>query len=167
MRIYNYAAFARVFELGVTKPNMTKIAKALFEPIISLDGVVNRVGNPYVIDPKCAKTWSEQSADIPENIKEAAMRSDLIEHIEGYFDDNIIDEVVSQTKSYAMYSELLKLIKDSDLDQKLQEELLNIYDSGDLPDFLGKAFLYSLNGAQRYRGNFEHLHTSWSGGCRR
>lgn len=95
MRIYNYAAFARVFELGVTKPNMTKIAKTLFEPIISLDGVVNRVGNPYVIDSKYAKTWYEQSADIPENIKEAAMRSDLIELIPGYFDDNIIDEVVS------------------------------------------------------------------------
>ena len=41
MQIYNYAAFARAFELGVTKPNMTKVAKALFEPIVDLDGVVN------------------------------------------------------------------------------------------------------------------------------
>lgn len=77
MQVYNYAAFARAFELGVTKPNMTKIAKALFEPIVSLDSVANRVGNPYVIDSKYAKAWYESSSDIPENIKKAAVREDL------------------------------------------------------------------------------------------
>lgn len=28
MQVFNYGAYARAFELGVTKPNMTKIAKA-------------------------------------------------------------------------------------------------------------------------------------------
>lgn len=144
MQVYNYAAFARVFEIGVTKPNMTKIAKALFEPIVSLDGVVNRVGNLYVIDSKYAKTWYEQSADIPENIKQAATRTDLLSEIGAYFNDNIIDEIVTQTKAAAMYSALLKLIRNSDLEQTLREELLELYSSGEQPDFLGKAFLYSL-----------------------
>lgn len=85
MQVYNYAIFTRAFELGVTKPNMTKIAKALLEPIVSLDGVVNRVGNPYVIDSKYAKAWYESSSDIPENIKKAAVREDLLDSIGAYF----------------------------------------------------------------------------------
>lgn len=144
MLVYNYAAFARIFELGVTKPNMTKIARALFEPITMLDGVVNRAGNMYVINSKLAKSWYEQSTDIPENIKKAATREDLLDNIGAYFNDNIIDEVVSSTNAPAMYSELLKLIRNSELDDTLRNELLKLYDSGEYPDFLGKAFLYSL-----------------------
>lgn len=144
MQVYNYAAFAKVFEIGVTKPNMTKIAKALFEPIVSLDGVVNRVGNLYVIDSKCAKAWYDQSTDIPENLKVAATRPDLLSEIGAYFNDNIIDEIVTQAKASSMYSELLKLIRNSDLEQTLRNELLELYNSGEQPDFLGKAFLYSL-----------------------
>lgn len=59
MRVYNYAAYARVLELGISKPNMTKIAKALFKSIVEMEGVVNRVGNPYVITPTEAKNWYE------------------------------------------------------------------------------------------------------------
>ncbi|MBS5544373.1 MAG: hypothetical protein KHX49_00200 [Lachnospiraceae bacterium] len=144
MQVYNYAAFAKVFELGVTKPNMTKIAKVLFEPIVSLDGVVNRVGNLYVIDSKYAKAWYEQTTDIPENIKQAATRQNLLDNIGAYFNDNIIDEVVSETKAAAMYSALIRLIRNSDLADDLRDELFQLYDSGELPDFLGRAFLYSL-----------------------
>lgn len=144
MQIYNYAAFARVFELGITKPNMTKIAQTLFEPIIQLDGVFNRAGNPYSIDSKSAKAWYNQDADIPENIKNAAQRSDLVDTIPGYFYDNIINEIVKPPKDSIMYSKLRELIIKSDLDQSLKAELLNIYDSKDYADFLSKAFLYSL-----------------------
>lgn len=52
MRIFNYAAYAEAFELGVSKPNMTKITKALFEPIVRFDGVVNHVGNLYTINQR-------------------------------------------------------------------------------------------------------------------
>lgn len=144
MQVFNYAAYARAFELGVTKPNMTKIAKALFEPIISLDGVVNRAGNLYVIDSKYAKAWYEQSSDIPENIKKAATQTDMIDGIGAYFNDNIIDEVISPMQASAMYSAMFKLIRNSDLQQSVKDELLQLYDSGQQPDFLGKAFLYSL-----------------------
>ena len=144
MQVYNYASFARVFELGVTKPNMTQIAKVLFEPIISLDGVVNRAGNPYVIDSKYAKSWYEQRTDIPKNIKKAAFRGDLLDNIGAYFNDNIVDEIVTQTQSSAMYSALLKLIRNSKLEQSLKNELLQLYDLGEYPDFLGRAFIYSL-----------------------
>ncbi|MDD6385772.1 hypothetical protein [Lactobacillus equicursoris] len=67
MQVFNYAAYARVFELGVSKPNMTKIARALFEPIFQLDGLVNHVGNIYTMNSKLAKSWYQQRSDIPEN----------------------------------------------------------------------------------------------------
>ena len=52
MRIFNYANYYKAFELGVAKPNMTKITRALFEPIVSQEDVVNRNGNPYVVESK-------------------------------------------------------------------------------------------------------------------
>ena len=109
MQIYNYAAFARVFELSIIKPNMTKIAQILFEPIIQLDGVFNHAGNPHNIDSKCAKAWYNQDADIPENIKNAAQRFDLVDMIPGYFYYNIIDEIVKPPKAYIMCTDLKKL----------------------------------------------------------
>lgn len=72
MRVYNYASFAKVFSKGIIKPNMTKIAKILFEPVISLGDCVNRHGEPYTIDNKSASLWYKQEADIPGNLKKAA-----------------------------------------------------------------------------------------------
>lgn len=91
MQVFNYASYARAFEFGVSKPNMTKIAKALFEPIVGAEGVVNRAHNPYVIDSKYAKAWYQQDQDIPENIKKAAGRQDIIDGIGDYFASYILD----------------------------------------------------------------------------
>lgn len=157
MKVYNYAAFARVFELGVTKPNMTKIAQALFEPIVCLDGVFNRVGNLYVIDSKYAKSWYDQSSDIPENIKKAATRKDFLDTIGAYFNDNIVDKIVTQPQSAAMYSALLRLIRNSNIEQSLHDELLQLYSMGEYPDFLGKAFAYSLIADNTVRSSDEPI----------
>lgn len=71
MCTFNYATYARTIELGIASPNMTKIAQALFELVISHEGVVNQHGNPYNIDPKQAKAWYEQTRGILANIKTA------------------------------------------------------------------------------------------------
>lgn len=55
MQYFNYASYAKAFEKGISDPNMTMIAKALFEPIISADHVLKRKGNIYVIDSKYVK----------------------------------------------------------------------------------------------------------------
>ena len=144
MRVYNYASFARAFEKGVSKPNMTKIAKALFEPIIDLDGVVNRVGNPYVIDSTYAKNWYEQTTDIPENIKRAAGRQDLIDNIGDLFWEHVIDPIVNQMQETEMYTALTSLILDSDLEKEKKDELIELYNDNERPDFLGRAFLYAV-----------------------
>lgn len=144
MRVYNYASFARAFEKGVSKPNMTKIAKALFEPIIDLDGVVNRNGNLYTIDSTYAKNWYEQSTDIPENIKKAAGRLDLINKIGDLFIDKVIDPIVNPMQETEMYTALTSLILDSDLEQEQKDELMDLYNDNERPDFLGRAFLYAV-----------------------
>ena len=144
MRVYNYAAYAKVFEKGVPNPNMTVIAKVLFEPIISMDGVVNRVGNPYVITPTYAKNWYEQHTDIPENIKRASGRPELVNSIADYFSDKIIDVVINQMLESVVYSAMLTLIRDSDLEDDQKQELLDYYTENERAEFLGKAFLYSV-----------------------
>ncbi len=146
MRTFNYAAYARTIELGIASPNMTKIAQALFEPIISHASVVNHRGNPYNIDPKQAKAWYEQTKGIPANIKTAAGLPDIVNSIGDYFSEHIIDELVNQMKEATMYSAMVSLIRDSDLDDESKRELLKCYEDGDRAEFLGRAFLYALVG---------------------
>lgn len=50
MRYFNYANYAKTIEIGISNPNMTKIATTLFEPIINRSDVLNQKGNPYHID---------------------------------------------------------------------------------------------------------------------
>lgn len=146
MRTFNYAAYARTIELGIASPNMTKIAQALFEPIISHEGVVNHLGNPYNIDSKQAKAWYEQTKGIPANIKTAAGLPEIVNSIGDYFSEHIIDELINQMKETAMYSAMLSLIRDSDLSDEPKQELLKCYEDGDRAEFLGRAFLYALVG---------------------
>lgn len=146
MRVYNYAAYAKVLELGVSKPNMTKIAKALFKPIVEMEGVVNRAHNPYVITPAMAKSWYEQGTDIPPNIKIAAGKPEIVNGIGDYFSDEIIDNLINQMQESQMYSEMIKLIKESDLQQDQIDELLKLYADNDRAEFLGRAFLYAVVG---------------------
>lgn len=144
MRVYNYASFARAFEKGVSKPNMTKIAKALFKPIVDLDGVVNRNGNLYTINETYAKNWYQQITDIPENIKIAAGRPELVNSIGDYFMEEIIDTLVNQMQETEMYTALTSLILDSDLEKEQKDELMKLYNDNERPDFLGRAFLYAV-----------------------
>lgn len=143
MEVYNYVSYAKAFELGVSNPNMTKIAKALFKPIIDLDGVVNRSGNMYTIDSKNAKSWYEGGA-IPEGIKNAAGRQELFDSIGDYFASYILGVVTNPAKECVMYSAMFKLIRNSDLEQEQKNELLNLYEKGEKPEFMGLAFIYAI-----------------------
>lgn len=143
MQVFNYASYARALEFGVSKPNMTKIAKALFEPIVGAEGVVNRAHNPYVIDSKYAKAWYQQDQDIPENIKKAAGRQDIIDGIGDYFASYILDVVTNQMQEAMMLAKLIALVRDSDLLREQKEELLQYYEE-DHAEFLGRAFLYAV-----------------------
>lgn len=144
MGVFNYATYAKKLEIGISKPNMTKIAKALFEPIIIQDGVVNQAGNPYTIDSKQAKFWFEQTKDIPGNIKTAAGNADLVNGIGDYFSEHIVDELINQNKEAAMYSAMVTLVRNSDLEKDEKELLLQFYSDGDRAEFLGRAFLFAV-----------------------
>lgn len=127
MRVYNYASFAKVFSKGIIKPNMTKIAKILFEPVISLGDCVNRHGEPYTIDNKSASLWYKQEADIPGNLKKAANDGRVYKGIGKYFTDEVLDKVLSGVKADDMVAELLNLIKESDLSEMEKGDLNKLY----------------------------------------
>lgn len=146
MRVFNYSNYAKTLEIAIIKPNMTKIAKALFEPIISKDFVLNHVGNKYTLDSKQAKAWYNQVTDIPKNIKNAALNPEIFYSIADYFNIKIIDELINKMLEESMYSEMIGLIYDSDLSSSIKNELFEYYNNGDTDEFLGKSFLYSIVG---------------------
>ena len=143
MMVYNYASYARSFELGVSNPNMTKVARALFEPIFSLDGVTNRNGNPYCMNSTLAKDWYNHK-NIPENVKNAAGQQKLINSIGDYFASYILGVVTNQNQESQMYLSMLKLVSNSDLPKDQINELSSMYNDGEKPEFLGRAFLYAV-----------------------
>lgn len=144
MRIYNYASFIEVFSKGVVKPTMTKVAKILFEPVISFSDCVNRYGEPYHIDNKSASLWARGEADIPVNLKKAVDNRHVYNGIGKYFSDEILDKVLIGVKTDEVMSGLIDLIHDSDLSPLEKEDLQKLYDDNDLGGFLGKAFLFAI-----------------------
>lgn len=149
MRVFNYANYARVFEYGMLNPNMTEVAKVLLEPIINRDGVVNQSGNPYTVDSQTAISWYKKKANIPRNIQIAASDQNLIDSIGDEFASNILGVATSPNKEPKMYSEMVKLVRESDLAQDAKDELLRLYSDGDRPEFLGRALLFALAGDNR------------------
>lgn len=146
MRIFNYANYYKAFELGVAKPNMTKITRALFEPIVSQEDVVNRNGNPYVVESKYSKAWCNQDTDIPENIKVAAGKQEIVEEIGAYFNDHIVDNLINRMQESQMYSALLNLVNNSNLQNDQKTQLKDYYSSGDRVEFLAQSFLFAVVG---------------------
>lgn len=151
MREFNYANYAKTIELGIPNPNMTMIAKCLFEPLITQPGVVNHYGNPYNIDSKQAKAWYNQKNDIPVNLKKAAGNLELINSIGDYFSDNVIDELTINLKESQMHIAMNNLIRQSNLADSQKTKLLKIYDDGDMAEFLGRAFLYAVVGDNKIK----------------
>ena len=109
MKVFNFAAFAKVFETAMEHHNMTKLAQTLFEPIVSQDFVVNSRGNIYSITPREASDWYNQRKDIPRNIKKAAKDSRIYNHIARYFADDSIQELINPIKETKMHEELLSI----------------------------------------------------------
>lgn len=144
MQIFNYASYIRAFENGVSNPNMTYIARALFEPIFNAENVYNRSGYPYVMTSTMAKAWYDQTADIPKNIKKAAGRQDIIDSIGDYFAADILGEVTNQNKESQMYLAMSALVEDSNLAPDQKGLLMQLYQDGDRPEFLGRAFLFAI-----------------------
>lgn len=70
----------------------------------------------------------EQSSDIPANIKSAAGLPDIVNAIGDYFSDEIINGLINQMKESEMYSAMITLIKDSDLNSNQKQELLQYTD---------------------------------------
>lgn len=144
MHYFNYANYAKTIEIGISNPNMTKIATSLFEPIINMPYVLNQKGNPYHIDSKHAKAWYDQDADIPGNIKKVAGNMDIINATVDHFSGKILDGLINRFLESKMYSNMIKLIKESDLSQDVQNELLRLYEDGETAEFLAKGFLHSI-----------------------
>lgn len=98
MRYFNYANYAKTIEIGISNPNMTKIATTLFEPIINRSDVLNQKGNPYHIDSKQAKSWYDKVKDIPGPLKRAAGNQDVIGCVIDYFSESVIDTLINPLK---------------------------------------------------------------------
>lgn len=144
MKTYNFASFAKVFETAMEHQNMTKLVQTLFEPIVSQKFVVNSRGNTYSITPREASDWYKQRRDIPKNIKKAAKDPRIYNHIESYFADTSIQELINPIKETKMHEELISLIMDSDLSKDDKSDFEKIYADANYELFLGKAFLHAI-----------------------
>ena len=144
MKLFNYGEFSRVFSIAMGTRYKTKLTKTLFKPIIEQEDVLNRFGEPVNIDSTTAKRWCDNSEDVPQNIKIAAGRDVIAECIGDYFSTYVLGVITNDAKQDEMILAMLELVSNSSLDSTRVNELRALYDDCEYPDFLGKAFLYSL-----------------------
>lgn len=153
MKIFNYSNYAKTFEEGLEKKNMTEMTEKLFTPII--DGKVAQVynanGEPYLILPKTAKNWCDGTRDIPQQIKKAIKNEEIIEYVKTYFESKIVNEYLSPFKAAAMYEKMAELVNVSSLHSSAKQELISYYDSKNYSLFLSVAFLHAISQDNKLR----------------
>lgn len=149
MKVFNYSNYAKIISLGMTRINMTRIAKELFQPIVSRDDVLNQNEESYLIDSRLAGFWYKKQKEIPKRIKDATSIPDIVGSIGDYFEENILGTLINDLEEKKVVDEMAKLIQFSDLSIDKQEELLEYYKNDDVSEFLGRSFLYALLGENK------------------
>jgi hypothetical protein len=128
----------------MAKPKNIRVTKLLLGLIVENEDVVNSGGALYNINDNYVSLWWNQREDIPAPIKEAAASLKIISEATDYFDNKVIN-ALSPQKEPDMYSTLLELIQsDTSMSTDIKDNLLTLYNSNELSQFLAETFLYAV-----------------------
>lgn len=86
---------------------------------------------------------------VPDDIKLASSKTDVIEHVYVYFSNRVMEDL-NQNLKYDTYEKILRLVENTkDIASLKKKELLSFYDSQAYDRFLAEVFLYVLGRENR------------------
>jgi hypothetical protein len=140
----NFASYAKAIKKGMAKPKNIEVAKLLLGLIVENENVVNSDGGVYNINDNYVSLWWNQHEDIPGPIKIAAASTEIMSEATDYFEERVLT-ALSPQKEADTYSALLELIeRDSNMSRETRNNLISLYNSNELSQFLAETFLYAV-----------------------
>lgn len=140
----NFASYAKAVKDGIAKTTQIGVTKLLLRLIVDNEKVVNSQGEQYNITSYYVNKWWNEYEDIPAQIKKAAASPEIISEATDYFENKIIN-ALSPQKELDAYSTILTLINsDISIAPNIRNNLISLYNSNELSQFLAETFLYAV-----------------------
>lgn len=140
----NYSSYAKAIQKGMAKAKNIEVTRLLLKFIVEKENVVNSKGELFNINDSYNSLWWNQHEDIPVPIKESAASPEIISEATDYFEEKVITALSPQKEPDA-YSTLLELIEsDTTMASEIKDNLMSLYNSNELGQFLAETFLYAV-----------------------
>ena len=156
MTVINYSSFAQALEKGMSRRNMTKEAKVLFDFMCNHEDVVHKritksdlkSGNTdrhYHVPDKESIEWFRGQHDVAETLKDGAGDNSIIAEAPKHFDEKVLVGLLNPQKVEQAVNAVKELvINDETLDDNLRQIWLEECANGDEGAFLAHVFLYAV-----------------------
>ncbi len=155
MDILNFSSYAHAIEKGIANPKQIEIIQMLLGFIVNKPDVLNKNGDQYNLDDnQTLNRWWKQTEELPKNIKDAAVRADIIAEANDYFDAEVWPKL-NPPKEEDTYEELLSLIKQQDMADITKEKLISLYNNEELSEFLAQTFLYAIQNKNKVKSKIQ------------
>lgn len=141
----DYQSFLAEIVKGMPQKSIKRATEALLGVIIDREDVANKSNNPYVVTDQSALKWKNNNA-VPPGIKRGAGINEVISGIGDYYEENLLsNKVISALNEQDVADNIAKLLTDDkNISDDRKNELLELYDSGVIGEFLGQTFLYVI-----------------------
>lgn len=156
MAVINYSSYAQAVEKGMSKRNMTGMAKVLFAFMCNHEDVVQRritkadekrgdMDVHYSVPDGEAIEWYRGLRDVSETLRNGAGNTDIIAEAPGYFEEHVLTDLINPQKEEQAIKAVKELVSEAEnLDDNLRKSWLDECDNGDIGAFLAHVFLYAV-----------------------
>lgn len=156
MTAINYSSYAHAIEIGMNRPRMIGIAKALFEFMCDHEDVVKRritksdieKGNTntrFIIRNADAGEWYHGRHDVAEALRIGAGDADINSEAPGHFEKLIENGTFNPQKLEQMISAVKELVLNAqNIEEEFRTQLLEECAERDDGAFLAHVFLYAV-----------------------
>lgn len=156
MASINYSLFAQSLEKGMSRRNMTGMAKILFAFMCDHKDVVKRritksdiergnIDTQYSVPDKESIQWFRGEHDVAETLQDGVGNNDIIAEAPKYFEDHVLNGLLNPQKVEQAINSVKELVlNDETLDNNLKQIWLDECENGDEGAFLAHVFLYAV-----------------------
>jgi len=139
-----FLSFSHVFRDSLIDNAQNHAVDLLLTWLTQYPGVLNRNGQPYVINDDFVKDLEKGKQDVPKPIKIAIQKNPQITIDAVIQFEEFLDSEISPQKEADLYYRLWKLIDATDIAPELVDEWRREHDAREYDKFLADVFLYAV-----------------------
>ncbi len=139
------ASYIKIMRVAFMQNDGNESATALITDAINKYPSAVEDGYYEDLNPKKVSKILNRKSPVPDGWRSATFNSSVTKHVINYFKDIVLKDL----NNYTYQDQLQKLVRlvtnDDTISNSKKNELLELYEKGELGDFLGELFLYVCN----------------------